>query len=55
MEGDVLMLLAMVILLLLAMLIVGKQLERVTRERDSLKAQVEELKKMFFELDGNKD
>lgn len=55
MEGDVLMLLAMVILLLLAMLIVGKQLERLTRERDNLKTQVEELKKMFFELNGDKD
>ncbi len=49
------LLVAMVVLLLLAMLIVGKQLERVTRERDNLRAQVEELKKLFFELDGNKD
>lgn len=50
-----LLLVAMVVLLLIAMLIVGKQLERVTRERNALKTQVEELQKLFFELNGNKD
>ncbi len=46
-------LLAMVMLLLAALAIVGKRLDKVTHERDIYKAQLDELKKHFANGDKN--
>jgi len=47
MENSVMVLFAMVMLLLAALAIIGKRLDKVTHERNTYKAQLDELKKHF--------
>lgn len=53
MENSVMILVAMVMLLLAALAIVGKQLDKVTHERNIIKEQLEELKKHYVYGDKN--